>query len=752
MAGAIFVLLALFGCQRKVFVFPGAPIVLISIDTLRADRLPAYGWTHVETPALDRIARDGVVFENAYAHYPLTLPSHASLLSGLLPPEHGVRDNSGYRFDASKYPYLPARLRTAGFTTGAFVSAYVLRGETGLASGFDRYEDTIALEPGASLDSGQRSGAETVNLALSWLESVKSRPFFMFLHLYEPHAPYTPPSPFAQRYSGDPYAGEIATADAAVGRLLAALDASGLYDRSVIVVLSDHGEGLGDHGEQQHGVFLYRSTLHVPLIVKLPGNRQAGTRVLRPVGLLDVGPTLAQFAGTDFPKTPHAQPLFAPASKSREARTLYAETYYPRIHYGWSDLKAAYESRFAFIEGPEPELFTLDTDPQQQRNVLTEHRREFARLLELIRSIDRPLADPEKVDQETAARLAALGYLTVNSVRREDKLPDPKSQRHLLADIEAGFERFSAGDFRKSIEHFRRVLAVNDRMSDVWAFVARAHHQLGEEAESVRAWERVLELSGGNADAALLVGAGQLRLGDIERARELAAAARLENPEGAEELLAEIEIRTGNRASALARLERLEREGKLRATTAQRLALFRLEGGDAAQAVLLLEPFRGKGDRSLLVLLALALSETGRQLEALAVLEDARTRLGPPDPKLHEAAGTIFLRMNQAPDARRELERALELDSKRVDAWNSLGVALYRLEGPRAALAAWQRALALKPDRWDILWNFALTAAEAGERAAARQALERFLAKAPEEHYRTEKLRAQSLLQELRRG
>lgn len=739
------------GCGPDRPRFPRAPVVLISIDTLRADRLPAYGWTRVATPAIDRIARDGIVYENAYSHYPLTLPSHVSILTGLLPPEHGVRDNAGYRLDAGKFPSLPVRFREAGYATGAFVSAYVLRQETGLGVGFDRYEDAISIEPGASLDSGQRSGLETTRLARDWLREQKGRSFFLFLHLYEPHAPYTPPAPFDSVYS-DPYDGEVAAADAAVGALLAELDALGLYDRSILAVLSDHGEGLGDHGEQQHGVFLYRSTMHVPLLLKLPGNRRKGEREKHPVGLQDVAPTLARLAGLEFEGGPQSRFLLERDPRALASRVIYAETYYPRIHYGWSDLQAAYESRFALIDAPEPELYDLDRDPGQTRNVLAEHRRDYARLLELVRSIDRPLSDPEKVDPETAARLAALGYLTVSSVRKDDELPDPKSQRYLLADIEEGFASFSRGELRESIARFRRVLAANDRMADVWAFVARAHHQLGEEAESVRAWERVLELSGGNADVALLVGAGQLRLGATGRARELAAIAARSNPAAAEELFAEIDLATGARGEALARLERLEREGSLRPATAQRLALFRLEQGRPAEAARLLEPHRARGETALLVLYGLALSELGRNDEALAALEQALQR-GDRSAKLHEALGTVLLRLNDPARARGELERAVALEPQRADAWNTLGVALYRLGDPRSALRAWERALALRPDRLDVLFNYGLVAAATGQRQAARRALERFLSETHERSdWAGDRARARAVLEELRKG
>ena len=245
-------------------------MVIISIDTLRADHLPIYGAAGPETPAIDALAKDSVVFENAYSHVPLTLPSHVTILTGLLPKDNGVRNNLGYRFDSAAHPSVPTLLKARGYATGAAVSAYVLRGATGLAAAFDDYDDQMdRASEGTAMGEVQRPGARTVAVAVRWVNTRRDQPFFYLLHLFEPHAPYAPPEPFKSRYAAHPYDGEIAAADAVLGQFLEALKSGGVYDRATIILLSDHGEGLGDHGEAQHGIFLYREAIHVPLLLKL---------------------------------------------------------------------------------------------------------------------------------------------------------------------------------------------------------------------------------------------------------------------------------------------------------------------------------------------------------------------------------------------------------------------------------------------------------------------------------------------------
>ncbi len=725
--------------------FRDVPIVLISIDTLRADHLPAYGYQAVATPAIDELARDGVVFENAYSHYPLTFPSHSSMLSGLLPPNHGVRDNLGYSFDATKHPDLATLLAGAGYATGGFVSAFVLRRDTGLAAGFATYDSDISIEPGAALDSGQRPGAETTEHAIAWLRQHTAGPTFLFLHLYEPHTPFTPPEPWKSRYASSPYDGEIATADAAVGKLLAELRALGLYDRAIVMVVGDHGEGLGDHAELHHGVFLYRSTLHVPMIVKLPKGERAGSRVAAPVGLVDIAPTLLGLAGVKSDASFDGRSLFA---RPDPARAIYAETYYPRLHYGWSDLKAVYESRWSLINGPDPELYDLAADRDQARNVLADNRREFARLRDVGVAVDKPLVEPETVDAETAAKLAALGYLSGPPVRSSGPLPDPKSQRHLLEPIERGTTAFNAGRYDEAIGDFRTALAANPNMYDIWLFLARALAKAGRDAEAEKAWEKTLELSGGSSDLAVLVATTKFRLRKFEEARALAETARATRPKEADDLLAQIDLAEGRTADAMARMEQAAREGHVTEGIGYHLAMARLAAGEPQQAIDLLAPFAATGEVPTLTVYASALSAAGRNDEALGVLERARARDDKPA-KLHETLGIVLLRLGRAAEARAELERALAIDPKLPDSWNTLGVALFQLAGPRPAMDAWRRALALDATQYEALFNLGLVAFESGDHAEARRTLERFVATAPRERYGDDLARARQLLGQL---
>ncbi|MFL6244548.1 MAG: sulfatase, partial [Thermoanaerobaculia bacterium] len=279
---AVLIALFAFACHRA----PARPpVILISIDTLRSDHLPAYGYRAIATPAIDRLAADGIVYEHAFSHVPLTLPSHTSIFTGLLPAHHGVRDNAGFRLDA-KTPTIASMLRAHGYATGGVVSAYVLRATTNASLGFDTYDDAIPFIEGAPTGNLARPGRDSIAIARQWIAAKSAQPFFAFVHLFEPHAPYEPT-----------YDAEITTSDALVGELLDSLRASGIYDDALIILLSDHGEGLNEHGEKEHGVLLYREALQVPLIVKLPGNERRGTRVAEAVQLVDVLPTIAAVTG-----------------------------------------------------------------------------------------------------------------------------------------------------------------------------------------------------------------------------------------------------------------------------------------------------------------------------------------------------------------------------------------------------------------------------------------------------------------------
>ncbi|MES1245272.1 MAG: sulfatase-like hydrolase/transferase [Acidobacteriota bacterium] len=519
--------------------YKNAPIILISVDTLRSDRLPAYGYDKVKTPAFDAFRNDAVLFERAYSHVPLTLPSHATILSGRLPGEHGVRDNSGYVFSAAKTPYLPKLLHDAGYKTGAAVSTFVLRAETGMAEGFDRYEANIEVRPTESLGNSQRSGRETSRVALDWLKTVSSEPFFLFLHLYEPHTPYAPEPAFASY--PDPYDGEVATADAIVGDFLAELKRTGVYDRAVIVLLSDHGEGLRDHGEQEHGIFLYREALQVPLMVKLPKSERGGSAVKEPAQLLDVFPTLLGLAGLPAPQGLQGHSLFGLAGVSGE-RTVLAETFYPRLHLGWSELHSAIRGGSHYIEAPEPELYDLGADPAEKTNVLARERRTYAELRKAVEAAKAPLAAPSAVDEETAAKLASLGYLGSSVKAGDGPLPDPKAKIHTLDDFGRALSLAGAQRYAEAVPLFQQLVRDNPLMLDSWESLGQALQKLGRHDEALAAYEEAMKVSGGAGHVALSMAALLLDMDRLDDARKHAEIGLPTSPAVAHNLLAQVAL------------------------------------------------------------------------------------------------------------------------------------------------------------------------------------------------------------------
>ena len=521
------------------------PVILVSIDTLRADRLPIYGYTEVETPNIDRLRADGVLFERAYSPIPLTLPSHVSMFTGMLPTEHGVRDNDGYTIDPDALPLLQRQLAAAGYATGGAVSSWVLRGLSGISSGFDFWEDSLEFGTGlAGLGGLQRPGAETLELALPWLRSVADGPFFFFFHMYEPHAPYEPPPPYDTLYES-PYDGEVAAADAVLGRLIAELESLGLYDRSLFVLTSDHGEGLMDHGEEEHGVLLYREAIEVPLVIKLPSARRAGESISTPVQLADLAPTVLSLLGLELPAASTGRSLFS-LGDGAEERPIYAETFYPRLHYGWSEQLSLVRGRFHYIEGPSPELYDIVADPGETSDLLRQEGPTAAEMRAQLGAMRRELAAPTESDQETQRQLAALGYLGRAAVSTGEPLPDPRPHLGVLEDLKNGFRYFRRQQYEEAVELYRRILADHPAMLDAWEQLTLSLQALGRLDEALAAYQEALSISGAQHHLALAAGQLLLRLGRLEDARQHALLAREANPAFAYELLAKVALAEGD--------------------------------------------------------------------------------------------------------------------------------------------------------------------------------------------------------------
>jgi choline-sulfatase len=505
------------------------PIILISIDTLRADHLPSYGYAKVATPAIDALAADGIAFESAWAHSPQTLPSHASIFTGRLPFEHGVRDNMGFSVKGGEQT-LASLLRGRGFATGGFVSAYVLRRETGIAQGFDIYDDHLPpTSPEKATGEVQRDGADTLAAAEKWLDGLSTDRFFLFLHLYEPHSPYTPPARFA-RY--DPYDGEIAYSDELVGRLADSLKRRGLYDAATIVLLSDHGEGLGDHGEMEHGIFIYGETIRIPLLIKLPHGRRAGRRVSDPVQHIDLVPTLLSMSGAPVADGLRGRSLVAAFDgQPLPEQGLYAEGLYSRFHFGWSELYALTDARYRFIRAPRDELYDRQHDPGERDNL--SGSRETTRIA-MRQALDRLISGqkieaPAQVSASDREALAALGYVgmraTVSDTPGPESLPDPKDKVHVLADYRRGLGLVRDGKAHEAIGVFEAMVAENPGMADVWNEIAGLLFHQGRLDDALVAYKRIVETA--PYDPAAIVSVAQLlvELGRLDEARAQAEQA-----------------------------------------------------------------------------------------------------------------------------------------------------------------------------------------------------------------------------------
>jgi arylsulfatase A-like enzyme/Flp pilus assembly protein TadD len=506
-------------------------LVVITLDTTRADHIGAYGSALVKTPVLDALAREGVLFEHAMSTAPLTLPAHSSMFTGRFPPEHGVRDNGGFFLDDAQVT-LAEMLKGQGFATGGFVAAFVLDRKWGIGQGFDTYVDDFDLTKmrGRAMGSIQRPAPEVLDKALPWIDSVKNRRFFAWIHFYDPHTPYTPPEPFETEYEGHPYRGEIAFTDSQVGRVVEHLRSRGLLDSTVLMLLGDHGEGLGDHGETAHGFFIYESSTRVPFIVRAPFSLTRERRVADPVRIVDLTPTALDLLGVPVPaglSGASLTPLMTGATRELGLEG-YAEAMYPLHHYGWSDLRALRSGRYKLIDAPRPELFDLERDPNETTNIFEQRRSLGDRMVALLRQKEAAFETVEAVqpetdvDPEVRARLAALGYVgsfvASASDPRTDRA-DPKDKIDLFNLMgEAREIGNSAGGFDKGVALLKQVVGQDPNVIDAWAALGNMHFREGKDAQAIDYFRKVLELKPDHDIAVVSMAHAYRNLGNDEAA------------------------------------------------------------------------------------------------------------------------------------------------------------------------------------------------------------------------------------------
>jgi arylsulfatase A-like enzyme/Flp pilus assembly protein TadD len=659
-------------------------VLFVTIDTLRADALGSYGG-RASTPILDALAARGARFTFAHAHAVVTLPSHTSLMTGQYPYMHGVRDNNGYRVAADSAT-LAVRLKAAGFATGAFVGAFPLDQRFGLGRGFDVYDDRIS-EVGTTVDFAlpERRADAVVSAATSWLGQ-QSTKWLAWVHVFDPHAPYQPPPEYASRYPDSPYAAEVAWTDAALGPLFDAL--SRQSRPTLVVITSDHGESLGEHGELTHGIFAYEATLRVPLLIAevVPGATRAprAVTVTTPVRHVDILPTILDAVGIDAEEGLAGRSLRNLIADIDDLpRPGYFEAMTANLNRGWAPLRGVLEGTTKFIDLPLPELYSLDDDPGEQRNfvaiVVPEEIRRFNNLL---RGFN--VSPPGPPGEETAAvldRLRALGYIggTPTPVReRYEEADDPKRLIDLDRLLHEAGDLFARGRLPEAAQRFADVIARRPDTADAYRYLAFVQWEAGRAADAIATLE------------------GALARGITQR-----------------------DVRV-------------------------KLGLYLAHTGAAARAISILESM-SLDDSEVLNALGIAYGQAGRVDDARRTFERALT-VDPTSGLAHQNLATLHLRARNYPAAEASLRRALTIDASLPGAHTALGVVLSQTGRRTEALDAWRRAVSLDPSELDALYNLTVELFAIGQTDEARRFGQQYLSAASPELAAADIARVQALM------
>jgi arylsulfatase A-like enzyme/Tfp pilus assembly protein PilF len=509
---------------------PAPNVVVITIDTLRADHLGCYGYKQIHTPAIDGLAGDSLRFERAFTSVPVTLPSHSALFTGTYPMFSGMHDFAANKLSPGQ-PTLASVLKEQGYTTGAVVASAVLDSRFGLNHGFDFYYDHFDFSrlQESNLDEMERPGNLVADVTLDWLAKNYQKKFFLWMHLYDPHYPYRPPAPYDTEYKDRLYDGEIAFADAQVGRLIAFLKEKGIYRNTIVVLSGDHGESLGEHGEQTHGFFIYNSTLHVPLILHMPGGI-SGKNTAKLVNLADVMPTILEALKIPVPAQVQGQNVLTTVDVKRgEARNLYAETFLPRIHFNWSELRGVETENYHFIDAPKPELYDLSKDPGETQNLYPQKKavseEMHAKLAALIRqySAGEELAQKTGLDPALMERLKSLGYAGFSGgggdpTITDRSLPDPKDRIQVYELVSDAMAQSQHGQFAGSVEKLKEAVKADPDLVPAHYLLGLNYYRLRQFSGAVDEFQRVLKASPDYTLAVFYLGLAYAQNGDIDLA------------------------------------------------------------------------------------------------------------------------------------------------------------------------------------------------------------------------------------------
>lgn len=654
-------------------------LLLITVDTLRADHVGVYGAKQAQTPTIDALGHDGVVFEHAYSQVPLTLASHTSLLTGTYPFHNGVQDFTGQPLRPG-IRSIAESLKANGYDTGAVVSSYVLDRSWGLNRGFNFYYDAFKGSSFLENDPGlvERKAGASVDEALRWLRRRGTRPFFLWLHLYDPHSGYDPPEPFRARFSASPYDGEIAYADHELSRLIAYLKQHGLYDRMAIIFASDHGESLGDHGEREHGFFVYHSTLQVPLIIKPPQpTRITSHRVASPVPIMGIAPTLLNLGKIEDKIQKQFETVaLLPEPTGPEANEVYSESFYSFSSFGWAPLRTINTSTYQYIEAPKPELYDLRADPAETKNMIADQPAVSSVLSEKLKQRVSQYAPPADsgdaaksgLTAEAAEKLRSLGYMAYRSPVSNDALakglPDPKDK---LWDFNTILEALDAGKLGKLDEQralLRRVEQRNPSMYLVAFLLGEADLKSADWKGAEESLRRCLELNPNFDQAMTALARAFHEQGDNEHAGQWLEKALQVNPQN---------------------VKAWYEKGWINMQTDQGAAI------TAFEKTLSIQPDFALAHRDL------GMVQFQQKNYAVAAKHLARAvDLGIDDPAIYNFLGISYSRTNRVREAVESYQQALKRDPDRAEAHLNLAYAYQRLNRPSEAKTEYAQACRLE--------------------------------------------------------
>jgi tetratricopeptide (TPR) repeat protein len=684
---------------------PPASVVLITLDTTRWDYVGT-ARAKAPVPHIAGIAAEGALFQEALTAVPLTLPAHASLLTGLYPPLHKVRNNGAYILGEG-IPLLPQILSENGYETAAFVGSFVLDARFGLARGFHVYDDELESGPLSGMAgerfnlAAERKASAVTERAIAWLAGGRRHPFFLWVHYYDPHDPYEPPSPFRERFKEDPYAGEIAYVDYEIGRLLSQLSRVDGAEDAALVVIGDHGESLGEHGEATHGFFLYESAVRIPLIMKLPGVARAGTIVEDAVSIVDITPTLLAYLGIDVPPNLDGRnllPLLSRGVKNQEDCVI--ETLYPLENFGWSPLFSLRSGPYKYIRAPKPELYDITRDPGELVNLIsTEHAvaEDMASRLEARLSRGGGAqGSPGQVDPETESKLASLGYIWRSAGEGGKELRDPKDMTEVRKLLNTAESLMASGRYAESIETFREVLRQDPGNQSPLNQIGLIFYRMNHPDSALHYLTAAAAQDPDNAGAHHNLAAVYEQIGDLERALEEYEKAAQLNPSSVEDIVA---------------------QGKLR-----------LKKGDRKEA---LESFTrarslDPGNPEISIGLADVALRDGRYKEAIDRLTDGIGK-APRSATLHNKLGTVYQLAGRSTEALSEYEQALAIDPNHIDALFNRGTIRIEKGLFEGAAADFTRLLPHPDYRSKALYSLAVIDERTGNREKAIEKYSQFI-------------------------